>query len=139
MVRSSKIRTSVVFSLINEKLLLNGRTDGNGTEIKIITDSESRWDKDGTRQMIERILWVVLSPEKEGEVISTAAGLVVAIEGKVSEWLIEFIKSRYSEEEAARLIPQITRDGKVILPATPVDKKYLEGIKAEERIYKVQA
>jgi len=27
----------------------------------------------------------------------------------------------------------------VILPATPVDEKYLEGIKAEERIYKVQA
>jgi len=25
------------------------------------------------------------------------------------------------------------------LPATPVDEKYLEGIKAEERIYKVQA
>jgi hypothetical protein len=139
MVRSSKIRTSVVFSLINEKLLLNGRTDGNGTEIKIITDSESRWDKDGTRGMMERILWVVLSPEKDGEVISTAAGLVVAIEGKVSQWLIDFIKARYPEEEAKRLIPQITRDGKIILPAAPVDEKYLEGLKAEERIYKVQA
>jgi len=36
-------------------------------------------------------------------------------------------------------LSQIVRDGKVILPATPVDKKYLEGIKTEERIYKIQA
>jgi hypothetical protein len=134
-----KISTRVVFSIINERLLLSGRTDGNGTEIKIITDREARWEKDGKREMMERVLWVVLNPAKEGEVLSTAAGLVVAIEGKVSEWLIEFIKGRYPEQEAARLLARISRDGKVILPATPVDEKYLEGIKAEERIYKVQA
>jgi len=137
--RSAKISTKAVFSIINEALLLNGRADGNGTEIKIITDRESRWKKDGTRGMMDKILWVVLNPAKEGEVISTSAGLVVAIEGKVSEWLIDFIKARYPKKEAERLIPRITRDGKIILPATPVDEKYLEGIKAEERIYKVQA
>jgi hypothetical protein len=137
--RSVKISMRAVFSIINERLLLTGRTDGNGTEIKIITDSESRWEKDGTRKMMEKILWVVLNPAKEGEVLSTAAGLVVAIEGKVSQWLIEFIKARYSEEETTRLLPQITRDGTFIVPATPVDEKYLEGMKAEERIYKVQA
>jgi len=135
----ARISTRVVFSIINERLLLSGRTDGNGTEIKILTDREERWVRDGTRGMMEKILWVLLSPAKEGEVLSTAAGLVVAIEGKVSQWLIDFIKARYSKEEAERLIPRIMRDGKVILPATPVDEKYLEGIKAEERIYKVQA
>jgi hypothetical protein len=136
---SGKISTKVVFNIINERLLLSGRGDGNGNEIKIITDSESRWKKDGDKRMMERILWVLLEPAKEGEVLSTAAGLVVAIEGKVSEWLIDFIKARYAEDEARRLLSQIVRDGKVILPATPVDKKYLEGIESEARIYKVQA
>jgi len=137
--RTPKISTRVVFSIINERLLLTGKTDGNGTEIKIITDREARWEKDGKREMMERILWVVLNPAKEGEVLSTAAGLVVAIEGKVSEWLIEFINRRYSKEEAVRLSSQIEKGNTIILPATPVDEKYLEGIKAEERIYKVQA
>jgi predicted NBD/HSP70 family sugar kinase/FMN phosphatase YigB (HAD superfamily)/glucose-6-phosphate isomerase/ssRNA-specific RNase YbeY (16S rRNA maturation enzyme) len=136
---SAKISTRAVFNIINEKLLLSGRSDGNGSEIKIITDSESRWAKDGTRKMMERILWVLLEPAKEGEVLSTAAGLVVAIEGRVSEWLAEFIKARYPEDEAERLLSQIVRDGKIILPATPVDKKYLEGIESEARIYKAQA
>jgi len=137
--KTPKISTKAVFNIINERLLLSGRTDGNGSEIKIITDNESRWEKDGKREMMERILWVVLEPAKEGEVLSTAAGLVVAIEGKVSQWLIDFIKARYPEEEAERLLSRIVRDGKVILPAAPVDKKYLEGIQTEERIYKVQA
>jgi len=137
--KTPKISTKAVFNIINERLLLSGRSDGNGSEIKIITDRESRWAKDGKREMMERILWVLLEPAKEGEMLSSAAGLVVAIEGKVSQWLIEFIKARYSEEEAERLLSRIVKDGKIILPAIPVDKKYLEGIKSEERIYKVQA
>jgi len=135
----AKISTKAVFNIINERLLLSGRSDGNGSEIKIITDSESRWAKDGTRKMMERILWVLLEPAKEGEVLSTAAGLVVAIEGKVSDWLKRFIRSVYPEAEAERILSEIVRDGKIILPATPVDKKYLEGIESEARIYKVQA
>jgi glucosamine-6-phosphate deaminase len=135
-----KISTRAIFSIINERLLLSGRTDGNGTEIKIITDRESRWAKDGNREIMERILWVVLEPGTEGEIVSTAAGLVVAIEGKVSDWLKKFIRSRYpNKAEAEKLLSRIVRDGKIILPATPVDKEYLEGIKAEERIYKIQA
>ncbi len=133
------ISTKAVFNIINEKLLLSGKSDGNGTEIKIITDSESRWAKDGTRKMMERILWVLLEPAKEGEMLSTAAGLVVAIEGRVSQWLIDFIKATYSEEEAKRLLSRIVKDGKIILPPMPVDKEYLEGIESEARIYKVQA
>ena len=119
--------------------MLTGRTDVNGTEIKIITDRESKWAKNGDRKMMERILWVVLTPAKEGEVLSAAAGLVVAIEGKATKWLREFIRARYPEKEAERLLSQISRDGKIILPATPVDEKYLEGINAEEKVYKVQA
>jgi hypothetical protein len=136
---NGKISATAVFNIITETLLVSGRADGNGTEIKIITDRESRWAKDGKREMMERILWVLLEPAKGGEVLSTAAGLVVAIEGRVSQWLIDFIKARYSEEEAKRLLSQIVRDGKIILPATPVDEKYLEGIESEARIYKVQA
>jgi phosphoglucomutase len=136
-INSAKISAKVVFAIINERLV--GMTEGNGTEIRVITDSMDRWERDGTREMMDRMVWVVLNPANEGEVISTAGGLVVAIEGKVSKWLIDFIKSRYSEEEAARLLPQISKDGTIILPATPVDEKYLEGMKAEERIYKVQA
>jgi hypothetical protein len=136
---SRKISTKAVFSLINEKLLLTGRTDGNGTEIKIITHSMDRWRKDGKREMMERILWVVLSPAEEGEVLSTAAGLVVAIEGKVSKWLREFIKSRYPREEAERLLSQIQKGNTIILPAIPVDEEYLKGIEAQEKVYRVQA
>jgi hypothetical protein len=136
---SRKISTKAVFSLINEKLLLTGRTDGNGTEIKIITHSMDRWRKDGRREMMERILWVVLRPAEEGEVLSTAAGLVVAIEGKVSKWLREFIKSRYPREEAEKLLSQIQKGNTIILPATPVDEEYLKGIEAQEKVYRVQA
>ena len=132
---SGRISTKAVFSFITEKLL--GRTDGNGIEFNIITDSEDRWEKDDAR-MKERVLWVLLNPAEEGGILSTAEGLVVAIEGEVSDWLIEFIKDNYPEE-AERLLPQIRKDGTIILPATPVDEKYLEKIKAEERIYKAQA
>jgi len=131
-----KIRAEAVFSIITERLL--GRTDGNGIKVNIITDDMNRWQRKGRRDIIERILWVVLNPAKEGQVLSIAEGLVVAIEGRVSKWLIDFIKKNYPGE-AEMLLPKISRDGTIILPATPVDKKYLEGIKAEERIYKVQA
>jgi len=81
-----------------------------------------------------------VSPEKEGELISTAAGLVVAIEGRVTEWLKEFIMAKYPIDEARRLLSQIEDgNGRIILPAMPVDEKYLEGLKTEEKIYKVQA
>jgi hypothetical protein len=89
--------------------------------------------------MMESILWVVLSPAEEGEILSTAAGLVVAIEGKVSKWLREFIKSRYPREEAERLLSQIQKGNTIILPATPVDEEYLKGIEAQEKVYRVQA
>lgn len=88
--------------------------------------------------MMERILWVLLKPAGEGEVLSTATGLVVAIEGKVSKWLIDFIKKNYPEQ-AEKLLPRISRDGKIILPATPVDKNYLEEIRDQEKVYKVEA
>jgi hypothetical protein len=133
-----KISAEAVFSIIAEKLL--GRTYGNGIKVNIITHDEGRWKKEGRRDIMERILWVVLKPEKEGEILSTAAGLAVAIEGKVSMWLREFIKVSYSEEEAARLLSEIEQgNGRIILPATRVDEEYLKRIQREERIYKAQA
>jgi hypothetical protein len=134
---SGRISTKAVFCIINEWLL--GATNGNGIEVNIITHRPSDWKKDGDGKMLERILWVVLEPAKEGKVLSTAAGVVVVIEGKASRWLREFIKATYPEEEAERVLSQIAEDGKVILPAAPVDKNYLERIEAEKRIYKCQA
>jgi len=134
--RTRKISAKAVFSIITERLL--GSTGGNGIKVSIVTDSEDRWKKDGEDEIMERILWVLLKPAGEGEGLSTAAGLVVAIEGKVSKWLIDFIKKNYPEQ-AEKLLPRISRDGKIILPATPVDKNYLEEIKDQEKVYKVEA
>ena len=136
---SGKISTRAVFSTITEELL--GRTDGNGIEIKIITDSIERWKKDVEGEMMRMILWVLLSPAEAGKVLSTEAGLAVAVEGKrISDWLRKFIKESYSEEEAARLLSEIEEGkGTIIIPATPADDNKLREFEAQQRVYKVQA
>jgi hypothetical protein len=135
---SGRISAKRVCSYITEKLL--GRTDGNGIEFNIITADEAAWKRDIDERMMKKVLWMVLEPAKEGQALATAEGLVVAIEGKASRWLEKFIRSRYPEDEAARLLSQIEDgQGKIMLPARAVDKDYLEGIKTEEKIYKVQA
>ncbi|HUW23026.1 MAG TPA: 2-phospho-L-lactate transferase CofD family protein [bacterium] len=131
-----KISAEAVFSIITERLL--GTTGGNGIKVSIVTDSEDRWQKARQREIMEKTLWIVLNPAEKGEILSTAAGLVVAIEGKVSKWLIEFIEKKYPGR-AEELLPQIRKDGMIILPAAPVDKEYLDGIKAQETIYEIQA
>jgi len=132
---SRKIKAESVFYIIAERLL--GRTDGNGITVNIITADENRWEK-VPREIMERVLWVVLNPAEEGKVLSTAEGLVVAIEGRVSEWLVEFIKKSYGEE-AEKLLPEIRKDGTIFLPATPVDEEHLEKIKIQEKVYQIQA
>ncbi|MDH5173942.1 MAG: hypothetical protein OEW43_01645, partial [Elusimicrobiota bacterium] len=131
-----KISAEAVFSIITERLL--GTTGGNGIKVSIVTDSEDRWQKARQREIMEKTLWVLLNPAGAGEVLSTAAGLVVAIEGKVSKWLIEFIEKNYPGR-ANELLPQIRKDGMIILPATRVDEKYLEKIRAQETVYEIQA
>jgi len=131
-----KISAEAVFSIITERLL--GRTGGNGIKVSIVTDSEKRWQRARQREIKEKILWVLLNPAGAGEVLSTAAGLVVAIEGKVSQWLMEFIEKKYPGR-AEELLPQIRKDGMIILPATRVDESYLEEIKDQEKVYKIEA
>ena len=131
-----KISAEVVFSIITERLL--GRTDGNGIKVSIITDSEDKWQKPRQRDIMDKILWVLLNPAEDGEILSTAEGLVVAIKGRVSKWLIEFIEKKYPGK-AKELLPQIRKDGMIVLPAAPVDEKYLEKIKSQERVYELQA
>jgi len=135
-ISKKKISAEAVFSIITERLL--GKTGGNGIKVSIVTDSEDKWQRAKQREIEEKILWVLLSPAGAGEVLSTAAGLVVAIEGKVSKWLIEFIEKKYPGR-TKELLPQIRKDGMIILPAAPVDKEYLDGIKAQETIYEIQA
>jgi len=131
-----KISAEAVFSIITERLL--GRTDGNGIKVSIVTDSEDRWQKARQREIMEKMLWVVLNPAEKGEILSTAEGLVVAIEGKVSKWLRKFIEKKYPGK-AEELLPQIKRDGMIILPAAPVDEEHLKKIKAQETVYEIQA
>jgi len=103
-------------------------------EVTILTDNERRWKE---REKLRQILWVILAPPKKGEMLSTAMGLAVAIEGKVSKELIGFIRENYEKEEAERLINVIIKDNKVILPAMPA-RKYLDRIEMERKIYKIQ-
>ncbi|MDH5174216.1 MAG: hypothetical protein OEW43_03035, partial [Elusimicrobiota bacterium] len=132
----NKISAEAVFSIITERLL--GTTGGNGIEVSIVTDSEDKWQRARQREIKEKILWVLLNPAGAGEVLSTAAGLVVAIEGKISRWLMEFIEKKYPGK-AKELLPQIRKDGMIILPATRVDESYLEEIRDQEKAYKVEA
>ncbi len=134
---SGRISAERVCSYITKLL---GRTDSNGIEFNIITADEAAWNRKIDERMMMKVLWMVLEPAKEGQALSTAEGLVVAIEGKASRWLEKFIRSRYPEDEAGRLLSQIEDGkGKIMLPARAVDENYLEGIKTEEKIYKVQA
>jgi len=133
--RTSKIDTKAVFSIINKRLLLSGRTSGDATKITIITDKMDRWKKyEETR---EKILWVLLNPVEEGRVVSTTGGLVITIEGEVCEWLRKFIEKEYPKEEAERLLAEINRDGKVILPVK--DEERLEKMWFPEKTFRVEA
>ena len=113
-----------------------------GIELTILTDNQKRWRERVRKRWRERmreILWIILSPPRKGEMLSTATGLVVAIEGQLSQSLIDFIGANYKKEEAEKLLDIIRRDKKVILPAAPVPRKYLERMEMEKKIYKVQA
>jgi len=132
---SGKISTRAVCSIINTWLF--GTPDANMADIKIITHRESEWRKNVDRKTLEKLLWVVLGPAKEGEILSTAAGLAVAIEGKDSKCLRKLLEERYPGD-VERLLSEISRNGKIILPPIQVHKDYLRRIK-EERAYRIQA
>jgi len=133
---SGRISTRAVCSIINRWLF--GTPDANMADIKIITHRESEWRKNVDRKTLEKLLWVVLEePATEGEILSTAAGLAIAIEGKDSKCLREFLEERYPGD-VERLLSEITRNGKIILPPIQVHKDYLRRIK-EERAYRIQA
>jgi hypothetical protein len=129
-----RISTKDVYDTVIRALTGKEAKQVSGIEVTILTDNEKRW-----RERMKEILWVILTPPRKGEMLSTATGLVVAIEGQVSEWLIDFIKVNYRGEEAERLLNIIRKDNKVILPAAPVPRKYLERMEEEKKIYKVQA
>jgi len=128
------INTKDVYDTVIRALTGKESKDVTGIEMTILTDSEKRW-----RQRMREILWVILTPARKEEMLSTATGLVVAIEGQLSDWLIEFIRTKYEKEEAEKLLRIIRKDNRVILPATPAPRKYLERMEMERKIYKVQA
>ncbi len=130
-----RISTRAVCSIINTWLF--GHPDANMADIKIITHRESEWKKNVDRKTLEKLLWVVLEPARKGEISSIAAGLAIAVEGKDYEWLRRFLEERYPGD-ASRLLSEITRNGKIVLPPTRVHEDYLRRIK-EERVYRIQA
>ncbi|MFB0526386.1 MAG: hypothetical protein ACETVO_02815, partial [bacterium] len=133
---SGRISTRAVCSIINKWLF--GTPEANVADIKIITHRKSEWKNNVDRKTLEKLLWVVLEePATEGDILSTAAGLAVAIEGKDSKCLRKFLEERYPGD-VERLLSEIARNGKIVLPPTRVDKDYLRRIR-EERAYKIQA
>jgi hypothetical protein len=130
-----RISTKNVYDAVIRAVVGRKAEQVSGIEVTILTDNAKRW----TGERLRQILWVILSPPKEGQILSTATGLVVAVEGQVSEWLIDFVRANYRKEEAEKLLNMIRKDNKVILPAAPVSRKYLEQIEMEKKIYRVQA
>ncbi|MFB0526410.1 MAG: hypothetical protein ACETVO_02950 [bacterium] len=106
-----------------------------GIEVTILTDNEDRW----TRKEMKEVLWVILDKPREGEMLSTATGLVVAVEGKVSSWLEVFIRKNWSNEEAERLLRLLKKGKPFLVPARPVSRTYLERMEEEKKIYRIQA
>ncbi|MFB0525962.1 MAG: hypothetical protein ACETVO_00650, partial [bacterium] len=130
--RTPRISTKAVLSVISRRL--PGSTSG----IRIITDKKDMWRDDVTREMMKRILWMELKPAKEAKGLSTEEGAVVAIEGRVPDWLIAIMNSRYTTEEVEILLDQIKRERRIILRAEPVDES-LQKFENQKMIYEIQA
>jgi hypothetical protein len=106
----------------------------SGIKVTILTDNQKRW----TGERMREILWVILTPKK-GEMLSTATGLVVAIEGRVSPWLKAFIKDNWNKKEAEKLLKIVETEHTFTVPATPVPRTYLDRMQTEKKIYRIQA
>ena len=129
-----RIDTRDVYDAI--KRALGRKTEqAGGIEVTILTDNKDRW----TRKKMEEVLWVILDRPHEGEMLSTAVGLVVAIEGGVSPWLKAFIEDNWKKEEAEKLLRILGTERTFFVPATPVSRTYLDRMETERKIYKSQA
>jgi hypothetical protein len=128
------INTRDVYDIVIKALTGKEAREVTGVEMTVLTDNEKRW-----RERMKEILWVILSPPKKGEMLSTATGLVVAIEGQLSPWLKAFIKENWSKKEAEKLLKIMETEHTFTVPATPVPRKYLERMEMEKKIYRVQA
>ena len=130
-----RISTRDVYAAVLRALTGKEAKQVTGIEVTILTDSEKRW-----RERMREILWVILTPPKKGEMLSTATGLVVAVEGKVSSWLEAFVRENWSnEEEAEKLLRILKTEKTFFVPAMPVSRIYLDRMEMEKKIYKVQA
>ncbi|HUW23449.1 MAG TPA: hypothetical protein VMW39_05410, partial [bacterium] len=129
-----RINTRDVYDAI--KRALGRKTEQvGGIEVTILTDNKDRW----TRKKMEDVLWVILDRPHKGEMVSTAVGLVVAIEGGVSSWLKAFIEKKWDKEEAEKLLRILGTERTFFVPATPVSRTYLDRMETERKIYKTQA
>ncbi|HRY30489.1 MAG TPA: hypothetical protein P5079_10710, partial [Elusimicrobiota bacterium] len=99
-------------SLVMGEMLLH-RWNTGLLRLKVVVDSENahRWQGD--------VLKVLLTPAGTGEIVSTSLGLMVAIEGEMSDRIVTFIRQYYPAEVAERLLSRIQKSaGRILLPAT---------------------
>ncbi|NIN91838.1 hypothetical protein GTO27_13285, partial [Candidatus Bathyarchaeota archaeon] len=82
--------------------------------------------------------WMELKPGKEAKGLSAEEGAVVAIEGRVPDWLIMLMNNIYTPEEVAMLLDQIKRERTIILRAKPADES-LQKFENQKMIYEIQA
>ncbi|MBA7469782.1 hypothetical protein ES707_05056 [subsurface metagenome] len=128
-----RISTKDVYDAVIRALAGGKAEKVSGIKVTILTDNQKRW-----RERIREVLWVILTPKK-GEMLSTATGLVVAIEGQVSPWLKAFIKDNWNKKEAEKLLKIVETEHTFTVPATPVPRTYLDRMQTEKKIYRIQA
>ncbi len=123
------INTRYVYDMVVRALAVGG------IEVTILTDNKDRWK----RKTMKEVLWVILDKPREGEMLSTATGLVVAVEGGISSWLEAFIRENWSNEEAEKLLRMLEKGKPFSVPARPVSRTYLERMEMERKIYRIEA
>jgi len=127
------IRTPALSLLLGRMLL--ERWNGGLLRLRVVVDTENaaRWQGDALK--------VLLTPAAGmGEIVSTSLGLMVAVEGELSERLIEFIRAYYPPEESRRILGELqTRDGRILLPVTTAEPARIEEKLRAHEILDIQA
>jgi hypothetical protein len=132
-----RINTKDVYDAVKRALEGGKAEQVSGIELTILTDDPNRW----TRKKMEQVLWVILDKPHKGEMLSTATGLVVAVEGGVSSWLKAFIEKNWDKPEVEKLLRILKTEKTFVVPATPLSEKhreYLDRMETEKKIYRVQ-
>jgi ATP-dependent Lon protease len=125
------IQVSRLSRLLAERLF--DRWNSGSLRLRVVVDeaNAARWQGEALK--------VLLTPAGTGEIVSTSLGLMVALDGGLSDRLLRFIDEHYPREMAEQIRRQVERDGRVLLPAMPVKPQTLEEKVRQSRILDIQA